>query len=823
MLPVLVFLLAYRHMGIHPFGDKSILVMDMDSQYINFYAYMRRVLTEGEGLVYSWTKGMGGNMLGLIAFYLSSPFTLLIALFPKENITDAVLFIELLKLGLCGVTFSIFFRYQFKRGGLTAILFSMTYALMSYTMAYSLCVKWLDAVLWLPVILIGVEKLLRDNKYLLFVISYAIMLFSNFYTCYMITIFVAAYFTYRYVCLNKTFEWRVYFKKLLPLIGCGLFCVCLCGVLILPTFDALFLGKVGNANYVAPGFFNTNIAQLPKRLFIGQYDSLTNSGVPSIFCGTLVTILCVYYFFNRSIPKRERIASGWMLAFFGVSFCVKAVDMVWHTFAYPNWFPYRYAFTFCFFVIYLAARSFLKIKWMKRNFKLLLSGGLLSVMMAAAAWLVATDAVLPHINLVVLTFVMVVLFTAVLIIGWETRITGHLFCGMLILLSGFELLTNCFASIQGLDKQFRYQDYNRYSTTMQTVDRLTERIEQIDNSPFYRIDTPNQRTDNDSSYVGYRGVTHYSSFFNRGLNTFTQRMGLSQEYFKCRYNGANLPMDDFLGVKYIYSKKPLNDLYEPVLKEGDYTVYQNPNALSVGFMAKETASNAIAPSDDYLDNQSQFFENVTGREFYERISIQRLTKGTESLCEFIVPDDRPIYFACSDRLSYIADTITLYVDGQLIRYPYADDYKRMIYIGRFRPGQMVTVRVQCSSKAKMFFYTFNEAAFQEATAAMNQLSVEVLEHTRVTGTITATEEEPLLFTTIPYDKGWKLLVDGKDTEVMKLQDAFIGAKLSPGEHEITLIYHAPLLRIGMCLTVGALLVLAVAVPAVWYRRRLKQQ
>ena len=109
----------------------------------------------------------------------------------------------------------------------------------------------------------------------------------------------------------------------------------------------------------------------------------------------------------------------------------------------------------------------------------------------------------------------------------------------------------------------------------------------------------------------------------------------------------------------------------------------------------------------------------------------------------------------------------------------------------------------------MHFAYYNAEVLRECYNALsvNQLQVELFEDGHVKGNVTATQEMPLLFLSVPMEDGWKLYVDGKEQEIIPLvEGAFIGARLSPGEHEIELVFEAPGSRVGMyCSLAGAVL------------------
>ena len=108
LIPVVLNYLIYLAMNIHPFGDGSVLVLDLNGQYVYFYEALRNFVYGDTSLLYSFSRALGGDFMGIYAYYIASPFSYIVCLFPQAKILDALLVIFLLKTGLCGFTFSFY-------------------------------------------------------------------------------------------------------------------------------------------------------------------------------------------------------------------------------------------------------------------------------------------------------------------------------------------------------------------------------------------------------------------------------------------------------------------------------------------------------------------------------------------------------------------------------------------------------------------------------------------------------------------------------------------------------------------------------------------
>ena len=120
MLYLVYVLLRYEEFLPH----LSVLKIDMSFQYIYYFRALQDWI-QGEGsLIYSFSRALGGEFLGIFTYYLSSPVSFIVGLFSREAILDAIMAVYLIKCGLSGLTAAIYLRKSAKVRPLTAILFA---------------------------------------------------------------------------------------------------------------------------------------------------------------------------------------------------------------------------------------------------------------------------------------------------------------------------------------------------------------------------------------------------------------------------------------------------------------------------------------------------------------------------------------------------------------------------------------------------------------------------------------------------------------------------------------------------------------------------
>ena len=189
-LPLFCMLLIFLIKRIYPFGQESFLRTDLYHQYAPFLREFQAKLQSFAPMSYSFNLGLGVNFTSLLA----SPLNFFVFFFPKGLVLEYISYLIVLKIALCGMTASIYFRRHFRKGGYFSAIFGIIYALSGYIAAYSWNVMWLDCLILFPLILLGLEELMERGRPLLYTVSLALSILCNYYISIMICLFLILYF-----------------------------------------------------------------------------------------------------------------------------------------------------------------------------------------------------------------------------------------------------------------------------------------------------------------------------------------------------------------------------------------------------------------------------------------------------------------------------------------------------------------------------------------------------------------------------------------------------------------------------------------------------
>ena len=828
ILPALFLLAAYATAGIFPFGEKSVLAVDFSSQYVYFFDYLRSVFSGQESLFYNWSGSPSGGFYGTFAYYLASPFNLIVLLFPRENITEGLLTMLLAKTACAGLTMSVFLRKHRKYSEFTSLLFSLMYAMCGYAAANTINPMWLDAVIALPLITMGIERICRKRGFLLYTITLFLAIIANYYTGYMICVFSGLYFIY--FILSRTMPARKHKVGVFALSSAS--AVMMSGIIIIPAALSLLSGKLDGGFDRIEFRECFNIMDGFMKFFPAVYDSQRYNGLPFIYCGLFALIFAIAYFMCGKFSFRERISNGILCGFLMFSMYFKPLDNLWHGGRAPVWFEHRYSFILIFMLIIIAARAFENIKLIRQKHIGTAFLALLVLLIIANGFKAREFKNAEYMALISLIFLATAGGLALLIKYKQKNVVK----GAVIALVCIELFTNMQSYIADIDSDFSYQKRDDYAPFMSELKENADKIKDND-SGFYRMEKTFHRAFNDNIGAGIYGVSFSSSVYNSDVLELMKKMGFGQYDWHTRYNGSTVFTDDIFGIKYIMSKDSALVPYS----ENDGIIYKNSDALPIAFLADKAIINSeIEGSDPFMLQQSLAsvltgeFEGIFARITDVEYSSKNVTKRGDHLTKinnhsdgivmytFTAPKSGAVYAYIPTDREY---TCALYVNGKYLRNYFNGFDLNAAFLGNFSEGEQINVEI------KLYL---DEAEFKEPvfcvcdSAALGAFNAKI-PHNEVKKTNSCTlevmfnaEEECALFTTIPYEKGWSAYVDGKKSEVQTaVNGAFMCIKVPEGEHTVKLVYLPEGFSVGVIISLcGAVLLAGMIVVRV--RRRKKK-
>lgn len=824
-VPALLYLTVYLIRGVFPIGEGSVLVLDLNAQYVYFFEELRDVLLGEGSLLYSWQRALGGEFMGMYAYYLASPFNLLIALFPEKAITEALLTLFVLKAGLSGFNFAVYLHYSGRaRSKYATVIFSSMYALTSYAMVNAHNTMWIDVLLFLPLVVLGLEELINNRKYKLYTIVLAVSVISNFYIGFMLCIFIFIYAIYYFAAYgyseeyNKTRESLHPLKSFLRVLLFSVIALAMSAVILFTIYYSLKFGKndFSDPKYDLESKFN--FIELFAKMLPNSYDTVRPEGLPFVYCGVLSLILTPVFFITRKITPREKICAGFILSVMVILFSASTLDIFMHGMQKPNWLNYRYSFMFCFLLVVFAHQAFTFIR--EINFNHIVGVcGLLALLIA----MVQNEKFeyIDNVTCIWISLICVgVYLLAMYAVRREDRRTSFTSLILAILVST-ELLINGFVNLDLLDKDVIFTSRTAYREYIDKMDPVVDFIKEYDDS-FYRFEKTNHRRTNDNMTLDINGLSSSTSTLNAASIKLLNQLGYASKSHWSKYLGGTPASDSLLGIKYIISTDDLDeDLYEKIHEHDVYNIYQNKYAQSIAFAVSRKIEyvdfgfydtpfelinemvTAMLDSDETVmlfkpvENVNETMQNAnrSDTKYTEYIEYTPQKTGTDTIVSysFEVPTDDHLYFFYPSEYPREVGLLLNNVDWGSF---FGNETDRVIFLDNYTAGSSVNLKLKLKAdklfvkKNSNYFYYLDSEVYKEVMTKLNQGAFKVEEHsdTRLKGTVNVTASDPILFTSIPYDEGWRVYCDGERVDIAMTGDSLLAARIPAGQHEVEFVY-----------------------------------
>ncbi len=866
LVPAAIMLLVYLAMGVFPAGNNSVLVLDLNAQYVYFLEKFRSIFLDGGSFLYSFQRALGGEFMGILAYYVASPFNLISLLFPKEYMTEALLTIFVLKCGCCGLTMGIFLDSTHKkRRPVVTVIFSVMYALSSFAVVMQNNMMWTDNIIALPLIMLGLERLITHGRFKLYTVTLALAIFTNFYIGYMSCIFVAIYFFVRYFTMseeerNPTGEKGHFKKTFLRLAVFSVIAVMMAAVIIFTAYYALSFGKLEFSDPdFAPGQ-RFNFADILSKLYFGSYDNVRPEGTPFLFAGMLMTILAPLYFFLKDIPARRKIGAGVLLVIFVASFNLTTLDLFWHGFQRPNWLNSRFAYMFVMVCLLMAYEVFIRLKEIKYTC-VIASGGILALVIILLQEMGLEN--LPDLTSVWASLLIIGVYVVFLRYTHEnaSRNTVETTAVVLAFLVCIEMFASSVANLYALDKDVVFSSRDSYRDFLDPYYRA---VEYVEDDGFYRSEKLAHRKVNDNFAIGLNGLTHSTSTLNSSVISLLNNFGFAAKSHWSEYVGGTVLSDSFFGIKYLYidpAKKTtpwyVEKYYELIATTEDgILIYKNPYAFSVGFGISSAVDEFKCDELSYdgpFEYMNDIFSLTVGTdslELWKPVDLDSVKNAGNRKFNVVSEVKHTGYEQNSDSedatltYTFTAETedhiymyiptkwarkASLSVNGKNLGYYFTNDTHAIIDIGAFTLGEEVKVVLK-QEEEKMYvkeddtyFYSFDAALFEEYADRLTDSQLDITSHseTSLAGSMNGGENGTRILLTVPYDEGWHISVDGKDIEYTKALDSLISFDITSGEHEFEMHYMSDSFKYGAAVSVAGVVLFAAAVTldTVFSRRR----
>ena len=404
---------------------------------VRYFELYDRMHGESTGSFFlNTTAGLGEDYSGTIGFYLSDPTNLIALLFPRSMMLTMLHLLFALKLGLAGLFAYLYLCHRRKRlaadsaamdiirkdaieklsmkaearkqkklerlaasgkalkediviggkaapegllgkllsaPGLTELSFAMIYALSQYLLGTGTNITYISAFMLLPLIIMGLERLIEDGRWGMFAITYSLSFFASFHGALMITVFLVFFFAlYSFRSLPN------FLRSLKLFLLSAVLAVGTAAMVIIPAFGSSAADTTLSTKF-AEAYFSTGIYDNLKAFLAGTTPSasLMYGHNLDLYCGIFTLFLILLFALNPHIRPAARVKDCILLVLLWSGTWLFTTNHIFNGFFYFDHFSIAFGFLLTFFAMRTAYTAFYHIGH-SRPWHLHISGAVLT-------------------------------------------------------------------------------------------------------------------------------------------------------------------------------------------------------------------------------------------------------------------------------------------------------------------------------------------------------------------------------------------------------------------------------------------------------------
>lgn len=768
-ITLLILLIIFYFNDLYPFSNNSIVQVDADYQFIPVLYRIYDFLHGNGNIIYD-DIGFGNNIYisMIIQGSIFSPLSLLLYFTSRSNIVNFYNIIVMIKICLVSLTTYIYINKTFKIKEYYKIVFSVLYAFSGWILLNYFNIMWLDSVILFPLIIMFLNELFNNDKYIGYVITLSLSLIISYYMSYFILLFILFYsFIYIFLKVDKDKVKRLIFKLGISTV----IAILISSFSLLPALYQTFISSRfdnSGGNVIFYNFINKSIYLMFSSIFLVFFTLLVfkyKKDKKNIYCYIVLFILFVIGLFVEPINLALHMGSYWS-------------------------FPYRYSFITLFILMngslyYLERYEYKGLnKYQVIRFVvfLLLGGSLLYLNNLYYKDIVDSQIVLDFDDIEV--YKNIILIFVVLVVMIFVSIT---FKNKIFRYISFSIV--CLLQI------FIYSSWTMYYSSGYYLSKNANMLN--DNLDIVKDDL-------DRYKMGYTNYTPDYGFIY-GVNTLDNWLHILPKdeidiYKRLGYRNTDTCIRSYGGT--IFSDWLFNVGYLIGVDEYDNGMYNLIDYYDRYYLYEYNYNNGFGLVYDRVNNTD--YDIMYGFELHNSIYRDLFNKDSD-----IIKIDEYFYTDVDDMVSVKYDVqekgflyINLYneidyikVNGEFID---SDGYDYIIDLGIYEDDVIIDIVMKYDSYVN---FSLGFISYDDIMNLSNNVDDVMKVYNGYNVNVENDMDNGYLFLPINNISGLKVYVNDRDVEVNSYMGNFVSVKLDKGYNEIEIRYEMPLFKLGIILSI----------------------
>lgn len=833
----------------------------LDQHYLSFL-YVGRWIREIAGNIFikhnfsipMWDMaiGYGGDILTTFSAYLGDPFNWISALIPEQHTEYVYAGIIIVKMYICGLAYSLYAFYRKKNTW--SVLAGAVIYVFSGTMYIAFVQPFFINPMYLfPILLLGVDKIFENKSPTLYIFLLFLNFINYFYFAYMSCIFVFLYCCIKFVFQdknNRTFGRFIFLLR--KFVFYSVVAAGLSAVILFPIVMTMVKADRLQLYHYLPLLYDKKYY---SGLLAGFISSYWMGGKDCIIGFGAIALLCVIFLFTqKGCNKAIKI----VFAVLSIGLCVPYFGHVMNGFNYA---ANRWVWAYCLCVAYIVTITLPELKNISYLNLFIIMG-----MVVIYAFIIEVFANTGSHEITVSILFLMMCFVVIGII--LKREVWQFQAGCLIIVSVSVVISSYFYFCDRYKNLLNNQVASGQAYNMVTNEGALPLLEGVTAEDGSRYDRHGVNYIRNASWLyGMSGMDFYVSIYNNDVDRFNSNIALLTSPWMYGYSGLDrrTELEALFGVNYYLVHKDLKvDLpygYSKLLKEKEingqiYQMYgtKEPNALMYTFdkaidydsymaltpyerqqvllqacVVPQSVSNTTLDKLKISDDSVEYTMEVSEGVHLEgnKIRIDQPNSCLRLKTKKLQNSEIYVYLEFLDYSNGLEESYSVslqgalkgtdiygmsgFIDGRTDKsHMYGGKHNWLVNLGfAEEPIDEITITFHHVGE-----YTLDSIKVYERSQDIIEESIQqlddVCEDIHVEGNkISANasfDSKRYLFISVPYSKGWKAYINGKEAEIIRTDDAFMAILLEAGEYKIELHYITPYVVVGAGMSATSLVV-----------------
>lgn len=470
-----------------------------------FKQILEKLITTGEISTFTWSIGFGMDMFANLAYYIFGDPLSYLCIFVQEKYLYIFYYVLIfVRMYLIGLAFIAYCKYK-KINSFASVVGALMYTFCAFVLYLGVRHPYfINAMIFFPLLMIGIEKIILENKKIYYIIIVALTCISNFYFAYSMFLIIAIYGSILVIYTYKSEGIKAILVRLLKVLGCSIVGIMLSAIVLIPTGYAFLSSTRISEAEIFPYSLEYYRKLLPSIILNN------NVGYEQYIGVHVITLISIPLFIKN---RKENYPIFLLLVMLVLPVLISQIASIFCGFSFPS---NRWTVALIFIFSYITAMFINKNRRLDMADLKCISIFLLIYL--TIIYILRTTITLQfEVNMILIIALLLIFYQKEKIENIFKKANLYKIVLIMIIILGLLYAIYYMYDVEGVNYASQYINFNSVNKKISTVnDKFKDYDEAITfiknkDKSFYRIGKSNIELQNISLMKGYNSISYYYS------------------------------------------------------------------------------------------------------------------------------------------------------------------------------------------------------------------------------------------------------------------------------------------------------------------------